>query len=295
MQPGHLFTLEGRVGLDGGVAGHEGERPVQQRHRLALARAVDVLHQRLDEPTRLLAAEQGRHRAQHHGGAAPPLEAEAQALEGRRPFLYERRPAPRPAPPAAGTAAPGTASGPASRSRSRRSNSTRSWATCWSMKNTSSSLAETMKVSWSWPMTAPKRRRAERGRGLVEEQVWPAGARWSAPEGLSATGECGGHFGPPLSMEKLPAATPPPVAPAALPPSVRSPRCVCTTWNWRSASCTARYSDLLHLAGRAEADPGLGRVDVDVDFLAAAARGGAPPPGTGRATAADGRPRSGSG
>ena len=52
---------------------------MQQRHRLTLARPVDVLHQGFDQPSWLLAAEQGRHRAEYHGGAAPPLEAEAQA------------------------------------------------------------------------------------------------------------------------------------------------------------------------------------------------------------------------
>ena len=79
------------MGLDRRVAGHEGQRAVQQRLRLALARTVDVLHERLDEPPWLLPSEQRGHRAQHDRGAAPALEPEAQALERLGPLLDERR------------------------------------------------------------------------------------------------------------------------------------------------------------------------------------------------------------
>src|SRR6266850_3082804 len=90
-EPRHLLALQRGVRLDGRVAGHEGQRAVQQRLRLALAGAVDVLHERLDEPPRLLPPEQRGHRAQDDGGAAPALESEAQALERLRPLLDQRR------------------------------------------------------------------------------------------------------------------------------------------------------------------------------------------------------------
>src|SRR5882724_3963712 len=90
-EPRHLLALQRGVRLDGRVAGHEGQRAVQQRLRLAFAGAVDVLHERLDEPPRLLPPEQRGHRAQDDGGAAPALESEAQALERLRPLLDQRR------------------------------------------------------------------------------------------------------------------------------------------------------------------------------------------------------------
>jgi hypothetical protein len=62
---------------------------MEQRDRLALARPVDVLHERLDQPLRLLSAQQRGHRAQHHRRAAPALEPEAQAFERGRPLLHE--------------------------------------------------------------------------------------------------------------------------------------------------------------------------------------------------------------
>src|SRR5258707_6049124 len=39
-EPRHLLALQRGVGLDGRVAGHEGERAVQQRHQLAPAPRV---------------------------------------------------------------------------------------------------------------------------------------------------------------------------------------------------------------------------------------------------------------
>ncbi len=135
------------------------------------------------------------------------------------------------------------ASGPASRSRSSRSNSTRSCATCWSMKNTSSSLAETTKVSCSWPMTEPNAAVWNAASGSRKSRVWASGVGMSAG---STSFICGGPEMapalPPSADTRSGASTPPPggTLVAASSPAVRRPRCACITCCCRSASWTAR-------------------------------------------------------
>ena len=136
-----------------------------------------------------------------------------------------------------------------------RSKSTRSWATCWSTKNTSSSLAATMKVSWSWPTTAPKSSRPKRcgrlaGRGRAD---WRRARTVMAVTGgplLAATA------GEPAAI-RAHARTAPDGRPA---------------WRWTTAAGAKRrlhrdVERLLDESRRAEAHPGLGRVHVDVDLL----------------------------
>src|SRR6266849_3050349 len=63
---------------------------------------------------------------------------------------------------------------PSRTSHRRRSNSTRSWATCWSRKNTSSSEVETTNVSCTWPSTRPKSARVWRAPGSPKSAVCSA-------------------------------------------------------------------------------------------------------------------------
>src|SRR6266536_1447577 len=117
------------------------------------------------------------------------------------------------------------ASGPAASSCLSCSKSTRSWATCWSTKNTSSSLAETTNVSWSWPITLPNR----------------PGPKGAMPSRKSAPWMSAGDEDP-ETISALPQFTD---GPADMSPTMLSPGVVRPAWGWttraeRSASWTAR-------------------------------------------------------
>ena len=129
-----------------------------------------------------------------------------------------------------------------------RSNSTRSWATCWSRKNTSSSVAATMNVSWSWPTT-----RAEAARPVGRRR--PRGRARPAPAGRTRpTGEPAA----PPSAASGPRSRGSAAARAAL-RHARPARAAPPAPRGTTISCTS--------ARRPEAHPRLGRVDVDVDLV----------------------------
>jgi len=57
-QAPHLIALERGVRLDGSPAGHEGQRPVEQRRRLVARARAHLVEQPLDQPPRLFPLEQ---------------------------------------------------------------------------------------------------------------------------------------------------------------------------------------------------------------------------------------------
>ena len=252
---------EMRVGLDGGVAGDEGERAVDERRRLVRAGAAHLVEQPLDQPARLLALEQHGHRAQQDGGSAEALEGEAELLERRVSIRGAGRPGPRPSSSGCGKSSSCDGSGLCS-----------SWG---SRQLEEHALVRHVLVDEEDLVVA---RRDDEGVLQLADHRAEAPRRRTRRVSSRNSAACGAA----RSKEGGPG-DPPSTGPAIAPVSARRP-CAPRPTRWsgppgagrrdceRSASCTAREDRLLHEARRAEAHPRLGRMDVDVDLAAAAAR-----------------------